>query len=272
MATVYQHQVEHGQWFIHEHSAGASSGSLKEIQKILNMNEVDMVKGDQCMYELKTWSMNGKMDTQAKKRMSFMSNSKEILKELVKKYDGNQHRQKPHRGSAKDAERYTDGLCRAICVGLMKEIRNGEMKIMKLIDVGADTKMENNLDDYEENIKGYERAWDDVSGEELDPGEVKKARDKEMKYIEEKGVWKVVARDEAVRREVKIIKTKWIDINKGDRANPNCRSRLVAKEFRDGNQEGLFASTPIGGAQVADQHDCYDRPGAGDRGESHHDQ
>ena len=75
-------------------------------------------------------------------------------------------------------------------------------------------------------------------------GEVRKARDKEMKYIEEKGVWKVIAREEAVRREVKIIKTRWIDINKGDRANPNYRSRLVAKEFRDGNQEGLFASTP----------------------------
>ena len=48
-----------------------------------------------------------------------------------------------------------------------------------------------------------------------------------------------------MRRGVKIIKTRWIDINKGgDRANPNYRSRLVAKEFRDGNQDGLFASTP----------------------------
>ena len=117
-----------------------------------------------------------------------MLNSTGRLKELVKKYDGNQHHQKSYRGSAKNAERYTDGLCRAICVGLMKEVRNGEMKIMKLIDVGADTKMENNLDDYEEDTIGYERAWDDVSGEELDSGEVKKARDKEMKYIEEKGV------------------------------------------------------------------------------------
>ena len=42
MVSVYQHQVEHGQWFIHEHSAGAS---LKEIQKRLNLKEVDMVKG-----------------------------------------------------------------------------------------------------------------------------------------------------------------------------------------------------------------------------------
>ena len=127
-----------------------------------------------------------------------MSNSKEILKELVKKWDGSQQRQKLNRGSAKDAERYTDGLCRAIYVGLLKEIRNSEMKIMKLIDVVADTKMENNLEDYEEDINGYQQAWDDVSGEELDPVEVKKAWNKKMKYIEEKGVWKVVAREEAL--------------------------------------------------------------------------
>ena len=77
MAMVYQHQVKHGQWFLHEHPAGASSCSLKEIM-------------------------------------------------------------------------------------------NSEMKIMNLIDVSADTEMENNLDNYDEDINSYRQAWDDVSGEELD--------------------------------------------------------------------------------------------------------
>ena len=40
------------------------------------------------------------------------------------------------------------------------------------------------------------------------------------------------------------MKTRWIDINKGDEDMPNYRSRLVAKEFNDGAGEGLFASTP----------------------------
>ena len=43
---------------------------------------------------------------------------------------------------------------------------------------------------------------------------------------------------------VEIVKTRWIDINKGDWENPNFRSRFVAKEFNDGAGEGLFASTP----------------------------
>ena len=35
-----------------------------------------------------------------------------------------------------------------------------------------------------------------------------------------------------------------IDTNKGDDENPEIRSRLVAKEFNDGEGEGLFAATP----------------------------
>ena len=42
----------------------------------------------------------------------------------------------------------------------------------------------------------------------------------------------------------KIVKTRWIDINKGDDENPVYRSRLVGKEFNDGNMDGIFAGTP----------------------------
>ena len=40
------------------------------------------------------------------------------------------------------------------------------------------------------------------------------------------------------------MKSRWIDINKGDDQNPNYRSRMVGKEFNDGVLEGLFAATP----------------------------
>ena len=65
-----------------------------------------------------------------------------------------------------------------------------------------------------------------------------------MDYIHEKGVYIRISRDEAIRRDFKIIKTRWIDINKGDESSPNCRNRFVAKEFSTGDQDGLFASTP----------------------------
>ena len=73
---------------------------------------------------------------------------------------------------------------------------------------------------------------------------VKKARAQEMQYIADKQVWITIPRAEAVRRGLKIIPTRWIDIDKGHANQPNYRSRLVAKEFNTGNEDGLFAATP----------------------------
>lgn len=88
------------------------------------------------------------------------------------------------------------------------------------------------------------QAWDDITGEELVHEAVIKARGQEMQYIGEKQVWELITRQEAVNNGWKIIKTRWIDTDKGDKKSPNYRSRLVAKEFNDGAQEGLFAPTP----------------------------
>ena len=43
---------------------------------------------------------------------------------------------------------------------------------------------------------------------------------------------------------IRILKTKWIDINKGDLEHSNYRSRFVAMEFNIHRMDGLFASTP----------------------------
>ena len=42
-----------------------------------------------------------------------------------------------------------------------------------------------------------------------------------MSYVHEKGVWKTVPRVDAVRNGWKIIPTRWIDIKKGDKVNPD---------------------------------------------------
>ena len=65
-----------------------------------------------------------------------------------------------------------------------------------------------------------------------------------MQYVREKKVWHKIRRSEAQAKGWKIIKTRWIDINKGDDENPVCRSRLVGKEFNTGEMDGIFAGTP----------------------------
>ena len=59
------------------------------------------------------------------------------------------------------------------------------------------------------------------------------ARQKELKYFLAKEVWVKRPRNEAYGVTCKRpISVKWVDVNKGDGINPNCRSRLVARDIR----------------------------------------
>ena len=59
-----------------------------------------------------------------------------------------------------------------------------------------------------------------MTGAELDGKEVRKARMTEIGYARDKKVWSKIPWNEAIRRGWKVIKSKWIDINKGDSKNP----------------------------------------------------
>ena len=83
-----------------------------------------------------------------------------------------------------------------------------------------------------------------MCGQELDPAGVRAARDLEIKHANMKSVWRKITRSEAKRQGCKVIGTRWVDIDKGDEKKPDYRSRLVAKEFNNGQGEGLYASTP----------------------------
>ena len=109
--------------------------------------------------------------------------------------------------------------------------------------MSAQTKLEHDFAEGGESQQQF-WAWDDVSGQALDAEEVTKARANEMTYISDKQVWRKIPRSAAQRNGWRIIPTRWIAINKGSAQDPCYRSRLVAKEFNTGAQEGLFAATP----------------------------
>ena len=91
---------------------------------------------------------------------------------------------------------------------------------------------------------GSEWAQDDVSGVELDPELVKKAREVEMTFFRKMEVYTRVPRAMQRMKGGKIIGVRWVDVNKGDAANPDMRSRLVGQEFNTGKNDELYASTP----------------------------
>ena len=66
-----------------------------------------------------------------------------------------------------------------------------------------------------------------------------------MKYVQDMKVYCVVDIEECIKTTGRRpIKSRWIDINKGDDRNRNYRSRWVAKEFKTGEDFELFAATP----------------------------
>ena len=91
---------------------------------------------------------------------------------------------------------------------------------------------------------GVEYVTDDVSGAHLDPKLVSEARKVEMQFFEDMKVYDRVDRNEMIQRGGKSIKTRWIDVNKGDATKPNYRSGLVGKEYNTYVDDSLYASTP----------------------------
>ena len=91
----------------------------------------------------------------------------------------------------------------------------------------------------------FEEAFDDVNGSPLDPVEVRKARQEELKYYREMEAFEIVPTSLAWERSGKApVDVRWIDHKKGDIARPQVRCRLVAKDFKTGPDADLYAGTP----------------------------
>ena len=88
---------------------------------------------------------------------------------------------------------------------------------------------------------GVAYADDDVSNAALDPELVMQARKLEMKFFSDMGVYTRVPRS-SIRG--KVIKTRWIDVSKGDSVKNHYWSRFVGKELKTYNDDTLYASTP----------------------------
>ena len=166
---------------LHEHPVAATSWKMDAMRKILKMEGVSTVVGDQCQFGLKT---NGAMGAPApaRKRTRFLSNSNEILRELGKLCPGDHVHQPLVGGRAEKAAAYPEGLCRAICRGLVKQMDQEKGHLKQLMKLSA-TDVVREVPEDEEDHSHWQSAWDDVSGKELDPSGVKAARALEIKHV-----------------------------------------------------------------------------------------
>ena len=96
---------------------------------------------------------------------------------------------------------------------------------------------------------GCIKCFDDITGKELPWQAVMEAREKELKYLRELGVYEKVDERAAVAKyKVTQVDTKWVDTDKAFEMEPmQIRSRFVAREFKSGGQARLVCgNSPAG--------------------------
>ena len=252
---LYMMQIEAGRFFVHEHPHDAASWSGEVVMKVASIPGAETAVVDMCAYGMRVDT--GPVQGPARKRTRIMSNSHEVIKRIARTCPNESREESKHhvhvpleQGRAKRCQVYPREFSRKICEGIAaeKKLRRLGLVSMELMDI----------DDLEVDVaKGHEasqdlheqgltQAFDDQSGERLLPDMVRKARKEEMDYFRSMNVYEKVPTAECVAATGrKPIAVRWVDINKGDTAQPNYRSRLVAKEFK-GNDERpeWFAATP----------------------------
>ncbi len=257
MCKVYKIQAANKRYYVHEHPATAASWQEKCVIETQRSTKGVMVMADMCRFGMVTQGPGG--TGLAMKPTRFLTNSIMVAKQLERRCLNKILGVKDHEHIALEGSRTKQGqvypaeLCRAICRGIRDQKEFDKCNLVSLLEVGpgqggAAIHMLMQImpvppcEDAEEELMA---AWDDVTGEELDPEEVTKARAEEVQFYKSRKVYTKVPKSQCWKRTGKApIPVRWIDHNKGDKTRPNYRSRLVAKDIKKGARPDLYAATP----------------------------
>ena len=102
------------------------------------------------------------------------------------------------------------------------------------------------LADAEEDAEEDVICFDDITGKEFPWHAVRKARELELKYLRDIGVYEKVDEKEAVAKYgITPVDTKWVDTDRAFEGEPmQIRSRMCAREFKSDDRPDLYAGTP----------------------------
>ena len=256
-------QHRDGRYFLHEHPGGIFSWQNQCVQEVLTVTQATITEFDQCMFGLMATDRDGSLKY-CRKRSKLVSTMPAIESIFSGKLCQERHEHTHFaEGEAHDTWIYPSQLCKAIgtAIKLQRKWDASGLKLLATVDAEGEIPAGITSIPEEDSTDEILEAWDDVSGEDLDPSAFLAARREEIAYYKE---MKVTARREEIayykemkaftkvpisqcisRTGRKPIGVRWIDINKGDRYNINVRSRLVAKEFNNKKCDDLFAGTPL---------------------------
>ena len=225
-------------------------------QKVAKLAGSMIFKTHMCQFDM---TSEDEMGTgMVKKPTGIMTNSIEVEREVRRECGGNHRHVTLINGRARACQVYPEKFCEAACRGIARQLqkdaqdlkRKGEekekskglMDRMHLATIGkmiGGMQSEEHKNIHEDDETGswgpsdghwidYDTQYrDDITGLPLEESKVKAARELEMEFFRKKGVYEKMPRSQVQGK--KVIKVRWVDVNKGDDKNPDYRSRLVAE-------------------------------------------
>ncbi len=246
-------QHEQGRFFLFEHPASASSWYSQAVIALNSIKGVYKVNFDFCMLGMEVQTKDGEVKA-VMKRTNVLTNSHAVASLLHgAQCRGDRRHEQLLNGLAGPCQEYPEKFCRLVCERVRRELDSIEWRarLYKTFDVttsfgqlmSIQAKMDLATPPEEDPFQAlYEDAEfvDDNSGMPLDKELAIQARKLEVEYFRKMGVYTKVARE----KWMKVISTRWLDINKGDEGAPNYRARLVGREIKMDKRGDLFAATP----------------------------
>ena len=185
---LYKKQHEDGLYFLHEHPHDARSWSEPCIEELLQLPGTVWIRTDLCETGLTVNDQVSGQELPARKTTGWITNSPCIAEEL----SGFQCRNRgdgtgeTHRhgqiigGSAitRPTEEYRPALVAAILRGLRRQLQADGLGTLSSLEPGATGHDNEAVDDDD-----VARFYDDLTGEMLDPAQVRRARQDEIEFL-----------------------------------------------------------------------------------------
>ena len=248
----YRKQHEEQRSFLHEHPAGAASWQDQDMLALQSLPGVYTVEGPTCYWnrsDRSGSSVAGKKPGHSifRSKTRFVTNSRVLAEALGR--GGCDSLDVPWRRQLEFAEGLAglsmSGQPKMVCsvlTGLRQQmLQDGHLSDLDFKYGGPVPSQPTFEADSEELQEDYNKFFDNISGEELPPDLVAKARQEEISWVRSINLYDKVPRAEADSRGIRPLPIRWVDANKGDRAHYNVRSRLVGKELKAKTKHALLA-------------------------------
>ena len=99
--------------------------------------------------------------------------------------------------------------------------------------------------EYDQNLKGGGKCWDDVNGGYLPGGLVLAAKREEIDWVHSEGVYEIIPMQECRDAGMKPLDLVWVDTDKSvDPTRKKIRSRLCAREYKTKKQGKIQRALP----------------------------